>query len=268
MSLKDLNKGISRKPIIVNEDNVKFSFYAPRAKRVQVTGISGSMKREKTDLEPEGNGYFSVEIEDLTAGFYYYNILVNGTETVNLQAPVAFVGGKAVNYLEVPEKEFNTCMLRDIPHGSIHRHIMYSKLDNAYKTCYTYTPPKYTNSDKAYPVIYLRHNKNEDETSWIHQGKVNYIMDNMIYEGKCKEVIIVIIPQNILRPDEAGYNASESLDEEIIKETKSFINEKYQVINNSDNKNIFGMEAEDNRGYTDWTAERKRFAEFVAVQFS
>lgn len=241
---------------------VRFSFYAPAAKNAEVH-LFGKQPVAMTKNE---NGYFSAEIENLAEGFYYYDISVNGTTTINLQAPVAFLNGRAVNCLEVLPKEFAAYVLRDIPHGSVHRSLMYSRLENAYKCCYIYTPPQYENG-KEYPVVYLQHNKNEAETAWIYQGKANYIMDNMIYEGKCKEAIVVIIPQNIFIQDEAGYKISEASDEEIAEEVKTFINEKYQVINSSDN-NIFGMETGDNKEFTDWTTERKRFAEFVSEQLS
>lgn len=33
-----------------------------------------------------------------------------------------------------------------------------------------------------YPVLYLQHGVGENETGWIWQGKLNYIMDNLIAE--------------------------------------------------------------------------------------
>ncbi len=41
-------------------------------------------------------------------------------------------------------------------------------------------------------MLYLQHGGGEDETGWVNQGKTNYILDNLIAEGKAKEMIIVM----------------------------------------------------------------------------
>src|SRR4051812_37963507 len=43
-----------------------------------------------------------------------------------------------------------------------------------------------------YPVLYLQHGAGEDETGWYAQGRVNFIMDNLIAEGKARPMIIVM----------------------------------------------------------------------------
>ena len=55
------------------------------------------------------------------------------------------------------------------------------------------TRPGYEeNLDKKYPVLYLLHGGGENETGWIWQGKINLIMDNLLAEGNCKEMIVVM----------------------------------------------------------------------------
>lgn len=62
-----------------------------------------------------------------------------------------------------------------------------------YRSCFVYTPPGYeTHPEKHYPVLYLQHGGGETETGWIWQGKVNYIMDNLIAAGQCQEMILVM----------------------------------------------------------------------------
>jgi enterochelin esterase-like enzyme len=43
-----------------------------------------------------------------------------------------------------------------------------------------------------YPVLYLQHGGGEDERGWPVQGKVNFIIDNLLAEGKAKPMIIVM----------------------------------------------------------------------------
>lgn len=42
----------------------------------------------------------------------------------------------------------------------------------------------------------------EDETSWLWNGKLNFIMDNLIAEGKCKGMIVVMCSGYAFRDDE------------------------------------------------------------------
>ena len=45
---------------------------------------------------------------------------------------------------------------------------------------------------KRYPVLYLQHGMCEDETSWPMQGKVNFILDNLIAAGECEPMLVVM----------------------------------------------------------------------------
>ena len=56
-----------------------------------------------------------------------------------------------------------------------------------------YTPAEYESfPEKRYPVLYLQHGHGENETGWTEEGRVNFIMDNLIKEGKARPCIIVM----------------------------------------------------------------------------
>jgi enterochelin esterase family protein len=56
-----------------------------------------------------------------------------------------------------------------------------------------YLPPTYeTQTNQRYHVLYMQHGGGEDETGWIRQGRANFILDNLLAEGKCKPMIIVM----------------------------------------------------------------------------
>jgi enterochelin esterase family protein len=54
-----------------------------------------------------------------------------------------------------------------------------------------YTPPWYESGSTRYPVFYLLHGSGNIESSWMLTGRANYILDNLIAEGKTKPMIIV-----------------------------------------------------------------------------
>ena len=60
-------------------------------------------------------------------------------------------------------------------------------MTKAWRRAFVYTPPGYDDDlSKKYPVLYLQHGGGEDETGWPVQGKTDFIMDNLIAEGKAK----------------------------------------------------------------------------------
>jgi enterochelin esterase-like enzyme len=80
-----------------------------------------------------------------------------------------------------------------VPHGEVREHWYFSNTNNAWRRCYVYTPPDYdTNPTARYPVLYLQHGAGEDERGWSTQGRVNFILDNLIAEGKASAMIVVM----------------------------------------------------------------------------
>ena len=76
--------------------------------------------------------------------------------------------------------------------GEVRQRQYYSKVSNAWRRCFVYTPPDYdANLTKRYPVLYLQHGAGEDETGWSVQGRMNFILDNLIAEGKATPMIVV-----------------------------------------------------------------------------
>jgi len=62
-----------------------------------------------------------------------------------------------------------------------------------YNRFFVYTPPDYDSNPKnRYPVLYLQHGMGEDERGWVTQGKLNIIIDNLIADGRCKPMVIVV----------------------------------------------------------------------------
>jgi enterochelin esterase family protein len=69
----------------------------------------------------------------------------------------------------------------------------YSKVTGTWRHALVYLPPNYDAQTKLrYPVLYLQHGGGEDETGWIRQGRANFIMDNLLAEGKCKPMVVVM----------------------------------------------------------------------------
>jgi hypothetical protein len=57
---------------------------------------------------------------------------------------------------------------------------------------YTRLPVTILQTDKRYPVLYLQHGSGEDETGWPTQGKMNFILDNLIAGKQATPMIVVM----------------------------------------------------------------------------
>src|SRR5262245_12324115 len=65
-----------------------------------------------------------------------------------------------------------------------------------------YTPPGYDRSSfKPLPVLYLYHGYGDTEYSWTTEGLTGQIMDNLLAQGKCRPMIVVIPDTHALNPD-------------------------------------------------------------------
>src|SRR5438046_1285934 len=66
-------------------------------------------------------------------------------------------------------------------------------LPNSGEDFYVYTPPGYRPAEtRRYPVLYLLHGWGSPAEAWIHSGKANLIIDNLIAEGQAVPMIVVM----------------------------------------------------------------------------
>ncbi|MBR2781402.1 MAG: hypothetical protein IKD81_08345 [Eubacteriaceae bacterium] len=208
------------------------TYFAPGAKKVQVRGIGGSMPNTydmlPSDTMPD---YFTVTITDVPAGFHYIEFLVDGVLTIHNQLPIGYGCSYAMNFIDVYDPDFTWSMLRDVPHGTVHMEIYKSDVVGRYRNCYVYTPPSYdTDINRRYPVFYVQHGGGENESGWLWQGKINYIMDNMIAEGLCEEMIIIINHGFNFTENPDGTFRSGDIDRVLALECVPFIDKKYRTI--------------------------------------
>jgi len=249
MSLFDDGKGnrgprhVYEKPGVKVLDNgdVEFYIYAPNAKEAYVCGMKGSAMTDKRYyMEKDDEGYFHVVASGIPAGYHYHEYYVDGNCTINPQAPIGYGSHKLINFFDKAEEDFY--LLKNVPHGTIRMEHFFSEETNKTRNCWVYTPPGYEeNLDKKYPVFYLHHGGGENETGWIWQGKVNYIIDNLLAEKQCEEMIIVMnCLYAIDERKEVDFLAGD-YDSMLIYDCIPFIESKYRVKEGNENRAIAGL---------------------------
>jgi enterochelin esterase family protein len=171
-------------PQVNSARQVKFRIYAPDANNVRVLG---------TTLTKDTDGYFTGVTRPQDPGFHYYTINVDGLEAADPASEGFFGAGFVHSGIEIPEQGVDFYDVKDVPHGEIRSHWYLAKSSNEMRQAYIYTPPGYDKDlDKRYPVLYLQHGMSEDRRAWANQGRTNFILDNLIAEGKAKPMIVVI----------------------------------------------------------------------------
>ncbi len=174
-------------PQVNSEGRVKVSIPAPEALKVQLD-IGG----KKYDLTKDEKGVWTGECDPQDEGFHYYQLNIDGASVPDPGSLYFYGASRWGSGIEIPAKDQDFYALKDVPHGQLRETQYYSKTSKSVRRVFIYTPPGYEKDTKKYPVLYLQHGMGEDETGWGNQGHANYIMDNLIAEGKVTPFIIVM----------------------------------------------------------------------------
>ena len=173
-------------PRILQDNSVLF--------RVRATNASDW----RVSLDPDcrfhiqQDGTWLAHTKPIIEGFHYYWFTVDGVDMADPASKSYFGCGRMTSAIDIPEKDCTFYDCKDVPHGKVCQMEYYSSVRGKNVGVWVYTPAGYDSSKKKYPVLYLQHGGGEDETGWVNQGKTHYIMDNLIAEGKAKEMIVVM----------------------------------------------------------------------------
>jgi enterochelin esterase-like enzyme len=188
-------------PFVHPDGRVTFRLKAPMAQSVQIEPLNGQpenngyngLGKAPYDMTKDENGLWSVTTPPAVPGLHGYWLVVDGVR-VNDTANKTYGSTKMQACgVEVPETGVDFYDIKDVPHGQVRMQWYYSKVTGAWRRALIYTPPDYdTNPAQYYPVFILRHGGGEDETGWVEQGRANFILDNLIAEGKAVPMIVVM----------------------------------------------------------------------------
>lgn len=175
-------------PQVNSEGRVRARIRAPQAHSVQLD-ISGV----KFPMTKDPKGVWTGDSTPQDPGNHYYGLVVDGAEVPDPTGSFIYGSGAWRTAVEIPASDQNLYALKNVPHGQVREVLYFGKTSNTHRRSFVYTPPGYdADPTKRFPVLYLLHGYNENETGWSHQGCAGLIMDNLIAEGKAKPFIIVM----------------------------------------------------------------------------
>jgi enterochelin esterase-like enzyme len=233
-------------PRILPDNRVLFRIKAPDAQKVQIDLL------KKYDMVKDAEGVWEATTDPIVEGFHYYSLLIDGVAVADPSSETFFGMGRMASGIEIPEKDVDFYLPKEVPHGQIRQIRYYSNITRSWRRSFVYTPPGYdTNLNERYPVLYLQHGGGEDETGWPNQGRVDWIMDNLIAEGKAKAILIVMdrgyaadpaAPPGVREPgNRRMLQPNNTLSEVFIKEIIPMIDRDFRTLADRDHRAMAGL---------------------------
>jgi enterochelin esterase-like enzyme len=227
-------------PQVNSEGRVRVSIQAPQALKVQLD-IGGV----KYDLVKNEKGEWTGESAPQDEGFHYYQLNIDGASVPDPGSLYFYGASRWGSAIEIPAKDQDFYALKEVPHGKVTEQLYFSKITNAWRRCFVYTPADYDKNTKArYPVLYLQHGSGEDETGWPTQGKANLIVDNLIAAKKAVPMIIVMDNGYATKPSQTGQPGPGSMstfEEVIINEIIPMIDATYRTLSDREHRAMAGL---------------------------
>ena len=235
---------------VVNEDGtVTFWYQNDRAKEVYVdVQFAGKNKMTKDSV----TGMWTATVGPAAPDMYPYNFQVDGVGVMDPMCDEYFPNeGFKNSLLSIPAPHGTLIHdKKDVPHGSMEYVYYFSGSLGATNTALVYLPPTYSSDTaKKYPVFYLISGTTDTEEVYYKVGKVNYILDNLLAEGKAKEMIVVLpygnpnklLPEMPEKDMPAMNFGGDVFSNDLVKDLMPFIESRYRTINDRESRAIGGF---------------------------
>lgn len=235
-------------PKISNDLRVWLQINAPSADRVQVAGALFPSPAP-IDLTKDAEGNWMMITPPLVPGFHYYWFLIDGLRVNDPGCNTYHGWGRPTSGIEIPTANEDFYLPKNVPHGDVREHWYYSDITGKWRRAFVYTPAEYeANPHKKYPILYLLHGSGENERGWSLQGKISFIMDNLIAAQRAIPMVVVMDNGYAVAKDPETYPEAASVNKspvmladvylkEIIPEMESF----YRIAPGRENRAMAGL---------------------------
>src|SRR3984893_3318890 len=241
---------------VLPDRRVTFRLLAPKANAVEVvigikSGVYEAQGTTTTEMTKDANGLWTVTLGPLEPNLYEYQFHLDGRKITD-----------PGNDMPKPQRQVDTSLLL-IPgtppdfldvqagaHGTMRDETYYSTALGKNRRVLVYTPPSYDRSHAPLPVLYLYHGFWDTRYSWVTEGRLAQILDNLLSEGKAVPMIVVVPeahalpPEDIPGTDNTPYLAKNqhAVDEELFHDIiPLFIITHYNVSDQPEERAIAGL---------------------------
>jgi enterochelin esterase-like enzyme len=186
-------------PEVRDDRTATFRLKAPAAREVLLSGVAlltalGAGNKAVPFKKGE-DGMWTLTVGPLKPDMYQYHFIVDGVRIADPNNTVAgFTAMPPFSTLIVYGDGPAYYDARNIPHGLVTRHVYHSDITKGERELYVYTPPGYDRK-KTYSTLYLVGGSGDLPHNWIYEGRANFMLDNLLAEGKAVPMVIAV-PNN------------------------------------------------------------------------
>lgn len=231
-------------PRVHPDRTVTFSFRAPNAKKVE---LSGQFSKGNQPMQADTNGIWSITVGPVAPNLYPYNFVVDGVAVADPANQDLFPNeGFKASLVDIPGEQPSLHAIREVPHGEVSYCYYESKTLRRTRPLLVYTPPGYRASTDKYPVFYLVSGTTDTEETWFRAGRANFIVDNLIAQKKAVPMIVVMPYGNMMMgtPPPTSMQAAEMyqvFNDELVDNIIPYVEANYRVLANRENRAIAGF---------------------------
>jgi enterochelin esterase-like enzyme len=246
---------------VLPDRHVVFRLLAPKANAVDVIiGItSGPYELQGTTTTPmarDAEGLWSVTLGPLEPNLYEYQFNLDGRKIPDpgndmpkpqrqVDTSLLLIPGTPPNFLDV----------QNGAHGTMRDETYYSTALGKNRRVLVYTPPDYDRSRGPFPVLYLYHGFWDTRYSWVTEGRLAQILDNLLAEGKAVPMIVVVPEAHALPPEATVVTSpdfvetvipyltknQQAVDEELFHDIIPFIKAHYTISDEPRERAVAGL---------------------------
>ena len=188
-------------PDVNDAGMVTFRVKAPAAQDIQLSsstiaaGLGTGNGAKPWPFTKGADGIWTLTIGPVPPNLYTYKVVIDGVAVPDPNNTLTgFADQPGYSQLVVHGAGPAYYDAKNVPHGTLTRHVYHSTVLNGEREMYVYTPPGYDRT-KKYPVLYLLGGSGELASTWWLDGRATFIADNLIAEKKAVPMIIAM-PNN------------------------------------------------------------------------
>lgn len=221
-------------PVVHSDNSITFNYFSRTAKKVT---LHGEFLEKPLMMNRDTSGVWSIIVPPVKPDIYPYSFSADSVQISDPNNTYVFANERFKrSIVEIPGKEPLVHSLQNVPHGKVSYHYYTSKSLNTTRQVLVYTPPGYgQKSKKKYPVLYLIHGGSDTEETWTKVGRANFIADNLIAQGKAKELIIVMPYGNVRPAPMADFT------KDVVNDIIPFIDQNYNTITTAEGRAVAGF---------------------------
>ncbi|MCW5976812.1 MAG: esterase [Bryobacteraceae bacterium] len=233
----------TKSPEVSPDGRITFRLRAPDANSVK---LNASWYQGPKDMTKDAAGVWSATIGPVATDIYNYTYSIDGVTTIDPHNAAVKTGVRpASSVVDVPGEAPRIFDLRDVPHGSVRIHYYASKSAGMTRRLHVYAPPGYDNDKgRRYPVLYLLHGAGDDDSGWMTIGRANLIFDNLIADGKCQPMLVVMPFGHVMRGGDWNVMRevrNRQFDEDLTRDIVPFIDANYRTRKDADSRAVAGL---------------------------